>query len=74
MLFIEDVEPGMCDIQASTALEDIMARKDDRNSVDSDPALRRDQSVDSAWGWVAGIAVIVLIAFISISGLVGSSH
>lgn len=34
----------------------------------SDPVLRRNQSVDRMWGWIAGIAVVVLIGFILIAG------
>lgn len=34
----------------------------------SDPVLRRDQSVDRMWGWIAGIAIVILIAFILIAG------
>src|SRR5690242_19601740 len=34
----------------------------------SDPVLRRDSRVDRTWGWIAGIAVVVLIAFIVIAG------
>jgi hypothetical protein len=34
----------------------------------SDPVRRRDLGVDSMWGWVAGLAVVVLIAFIVIFG------
>ncbi len=34
----------------------------------SDPVLRRDESVGGPWGWVAGIAVLALIAFLVIIG------
>ena len=34
----------------------------------SDPVLRRDESVGGPWGWVAGLAVLVLIAFLVIIG------
>ena len=34
----------------------------------SDPVLRRDESVGGPWGWVAGLAVLVLIAFLVIVG------
>jgi len=34
----------------------------------SDPVQRRDQSNDGMWGWIAGIAVVVLITFIVIIG------
>lgn len=33
-----------------------------------DPVSRHDQRVDNFWGWIAGIAVVVLIAFILIAG------
>ena len=34
----------------------------------SDPVRRRDQGVDRMWGWIAGLAVVVLIVFIVIVG------
>jgi len=34
----------------------------------SDPVLRRDESIGGAWGWIAGIAVVALIAFLVIAG------
>ena len=34
----------------------------------SDPATRRPNSVGGTWGWIAGIAVLVLIAIILIAG------
>ncbi len=34
----------------------------------SDPVRRHDQGVDSMWGWVAGLVVVVLIVFIVIIG------
>lgn len=34
----------------------------------SDPVLRRDEGVGGPWGWIAGIAVIVLVAFLMIVG------
>jgi hypothetical protein len=34
----------------------------------SDPVLRRDASVGGPWSWVAGIAVLALIAFLVIIG------
>jgi len=39
-----------------------------RDSQFSDPVLRRNQSVDRVWGWIAGIAVILLIGFIVFAG------
>jgi len=38
------------------------------NSQLSDPVGRRDDGVGGMWGWVAGIAVIALIAFFLIAG------
>lgn len=40
----------------------------DRNARFQDPVVRRDRNVDRMWGWIAGIAVVVLIAFILIAG------
>ncbi len=40
----------------------------DRNSQFNDPVVRRDRNVDRMWGWIAGLAVVVLIAFILIAG------
>lgn len=40
----------------------------------SDPVSRRDQRVDSIWGWIAGLAVVVLIAFIIVAGWNGTKH
>ena len=34
----------------------------------SDPVIRRDQSVGGVWGWIAGLAVVALIAFVVIAG------
>ena len=34
----------------------------------TDPVLRRDQRVGGAWGWIAGLAVLALIAFVLVSG------
>lgn len=38
----------------------------------SDPVLRRDEAVNGKWGWIAGIAVVALIAFLVIAGV--NSH
>ena len=38
------------------------------NSQLSDPVGRREDSVGGVWGWIAGIAVIALIAFFLIAG------
>src|SRR5450759_54643 len=40
----------------------------------SDPVLRRDEPVGGTWGWIAGIAVVALIAFLVIAGLNGNSN
>ena len=34
----------------------------------SDPVVRRDENVGGMWGWIAGIAVLVLIGFILVAG------
>jgi len=34
----------------------------------SDPVLRRDKESNGTWGWIAGLAVLVLIAFVFIAG------
>lgn len=34
----------------------------------SDPALRRDENVGGMWGWIAGLAVLALIAFVLVAG------
>ena len=34
----------------------------------SDPVLRRDESVGGMWGWIAGVAVLLLIGFLVIAG------
>ena len=34
----------------------------------SDPVLRQDEPGGSIWGWVAGLAVLALIAFIVVAG------
>ncbi|HET9718220.1 MAG TPA: hypothetical protein VFP60_18765 [Pseudolabrys sp.] len=40
----------------------------------SDPVLRRDESVGGVWGWIAGIAVVLLIGFLIIAGWNNSSN
>jgi hypothetical protein len=39
----------------------------------SDPVLRHDRQGD-IWGWIAGIAVVVLVAFMLIVGSHGNKH
>lgn len=34
----------------------------------SDPVRRRDEGADRMWGWIAGLAVVVLLIFIVIVG------
>ncbi len=34
----------------------------------SDPVLRREEGVGGVWGWVAGLAVLALVAFLVIAG------
>jgi hypothetical protein len=40
----------------------------------SDPVVRREERVGGAWGWVAGLAVIALVAFLVIAGWNGNSN
>ena len=40
----------------------------------SDPVLRRDDAVGRPWSWLAGIAVIAMIAFLVIVGWNSSNH
>lgn len=40
----------------------------------SDPVLRRDDQSGGMWGWIAGIAVLALIAFVVIAGWSGSQN
>ena len=34
----------------------------------SDPVMRQDEPGGSIWGWVAGLAVLALVAFIVVAG------
>lgn len=34
----------------------------------SDPVIRRDESVGGMWGWIAGVAVVLLIGFLIVAG------
>jgi hypothetical protein len=40
----------------------------------SDPVLRRDEAVGGTWGWIAGVAVLGLIAFLLFAGWNGNSN
>ena len=40
----------------------------------SDPVLPHDEAVGGTWGWLAGIAVVALIAFLVIAGMNGNSN
>lgn len=40
----------------------------------ADTGLRRDRSGASMWGWIAGLVVVVLIAFILIAGWNGNTR
>jgi len=40
----------------------------------SDPVTRRPDSVGGMWSWIAGVAVLVLIAIILIAGWNSTSH
>ena len=39
----------------------------------SDPVLRRDESAGGMWGWIAGVAVLLLIGFLIVAGWNNSS-
>jgi len=34
----------------------------------SDPVIRRDEAVGGMWGWIAGVAVVLLIGFLIVAG------
>ena len=34
----------------------------------SDPVLTRDEGVGGVWGWIAGLAILALIAFVVVAG------
>ena len=40
----------------------------------SDPVIRRDESVGGMWGWIAGVAVVLLIGFLVIAGWNSNSN
>jgi hypothetical protein len=55
--------------KASRSREDAMT--DPRFTDDprlSDPVVRRDENVGGMWGWIAGIALLVLIGFVILAG------
>lgn len=45
-----------------------------RDPITRDSGVARDQSINRMWGWIAGIAVAVLIAFIIIAGWNGGNQ
>ena len=40
----------------------------------SDPVLRRDESAGGMWGWIAGVAVLLLIGFLLVAGWNSNSN
>jgi hypothetical protein len=40
----------------------------------SDPVVRRDESVGGTWGWIAGVAVLLLIGFLIVAGWNSNSN
>ena len=34
----------------------------------SDPVIRRDETTGGLWGWIAGVAVVLLIGFLIVAG------
>ncbi len=44
------------------------------NDPPLDPILRRNESVGGVWGWIAGLAVLGLIAFMIVAGWNGNSN
>lgn len=40
----------------------------------NDPVIRRDEAVGGMWGWIAGVAVVLLIGFLIIAGWNSSSN
>jgi len=40
----------------------------------TDPVLNRDDSAGGVWGWVAGLAILALIAFVVIAGWNGDKN
>lgn len=40
----------------------------------SDPVLRRDEAVGGMWGWIAGVAVLLLIGFLIVAGWNSNSN
>jgi len=46
-----------------------------RDSRFSDPVVRRsDPASDRLWGWIAGMAVLILVGFILVAGWNGSNN
>jgi len=49
--------------------------RSDPSPLQSDPVLARDESASGGvWGWVAGIAILALIAFVVIAGWNGDRN
>jgi hypothetical protein len=44
------------------------------NDPPADPMLRRYESVGGVWGWIAGLAVLALIAFMIVAGWNNNSN
>src|SRR5215813_15258883 len=40
----------------------------------SDPVMRRDETAGGMWGWIAGVAVLLLIGFLIIAGWNNNSN
>jgi hypothetical protein len=40
----------------------------------SDPVIRRDERVGGMWGWIAGVAVLLLIGFLIVAGWNNNSN
>ena len=40
----------------------------------SDPVLRDDANIGGTWGWIAGLAILALIAFVVVAGWNSDRH
>jgi hypothetical protein len=54
--------------KASRIKEDAMTDPRYTDPRLSDPVIRRDESVGGMWGWIAGVAVLLLIGFLIVAG------